>query len=88
MNPDLSPTTYTDDELAQIIAEIESGERPISGRINENGIFELYNLPEDSGMARRSVMAGRSLTDAELTVTITLLDGTEVFSGSGVYLGE
>jgi hypothetical protein len=71
-----APPIYTDGELAQIIADIESGKIPITGQFKADGTFEMYNLPEE--------MANRSLEGAEIIATFTAHDG-EAISGSVVF---
>ena len=79
--PNIPPPTYTDEEEAQIIAEIESGERPPMGRFNDNGTFEFYNIPEDSML---SDLSPEELKNIEITVTLSHLDGTIIFDSAPV----
>ena len=76
IDPHIPLPTYTDEEWAQLIADIESGKIPITGRFNEDGTFEYYSIPVE--------MAGHSFAGAESSFSFALPDGSEV-SGSVVF---
>jgi hypothetical protein len=44
---DLVPPTYTEEDLAQIIAKIESGEIQPAGIMHPDGTFEWLNRPDE-----------------------------------------
>ena len=77
--PNIPLPTYTDEEEAQIIAEIESGERPPMGRMKDNGTFELYSIPEGSML---SELSPEELKSLEITVSLFNLDGTVIFNSA------
>ena len=77
--PNIPLPTYTDEEEAQIIAEIESGERPPMGRFKDDGTFEFYSIPEGSML---SELSPEELKDIEMTVSLFNLDGTIIFNAA------
>ena len=81
--PNIPLPTYTDEEEAQIIAEIESGERPPMGRFKDDGTFEFYNIPEDSMLLD---LSPEELKNVEITVTLFKLDGTVIFDSAPVII--
>lgn len=68
-------SNYTAEELAQIIADIESGKLPLSGQINADGTLTIFNNPGNAFIDRSK--------EGEVLTEITLS-----FNGEDLIFGE